>query len=134
MPARGIVLFDLAVAVLAAWGFAVWSRRLAPGPRRVWAGAFLAVLVVEYHDFPLKMYPVEEGAPAVYGWLRTAPAAGALVELPLGLDYDFDYLFRQGAHGKPLVNGYSGFFPKPYLELQEMLRLRPIPSEPSGTR
>jgi hypothetical protein len=128
VPARGIVLFDLAVAVLAAWGFAVWSRRLAPGARRVWAGALLAILVLEYRAFPLKIYPVEGKAAAVYEWVRTAPAAGAIVELPLGLQYDYDYVFRQGAHGKPIVNGYSGFFPQPYLELQAMLRLRPIPS------
>ena len=52
---------------------------------------------------------------------------GAVVEWPFGLLYDFDYVFRQAAHGKPIVNGYSGFFPPTYTELEAQLKQRPIP-------
>ncbi len=66
-------------------------------------------------------------APPVYRWMRTAEFPGAVAEWPLGILYDFDYVFRQTAHEKPLINGYSGFFPANYSELQEALKRRPIP-------
>jgi hypothetical protein len=31
------------------------------------------------------------------------------------------YTFASGYHGKPIVNGYSGFFPAHYLRLKEAL-------------
>jgi hypothetical protein len=126
-PARGIALFHLALAVLAAWGLASLLRRRPTAARLGLAGAAVFLLVVEYRAFPLSLYPVPAAAPPVYGWLRATDFPGAVVEWPLGFLYDFDYVFRQTAHEKPLVNGYSGFFPKAYAELATRLKQRPIP-------
>jgi hypothetical protein len=63
----------------------------------------------------------------VYRWLSTIDVPGAVAEWPLGLEYDFDYVFRQAQHDRPIVNGYSGFFPEPYRSLEATLKRRPIP-------
>ncbi len=121
------MLFDLALAVLAAWGLSLLTRRRPLSTRLGAAGAALVLLGVEYRAFPLKMYPTSAEPPAVYRWMRSASFPGAAVEWPLGLLYDFDYVFGQTFHEKPLVNGYSGFFPKAYAELAAALNKRPIP-------
>lgn len=126
-PSRGIVLFDLALAVLAAWGLALLLRGRRRRARVLWTGAAVAVLVTEYRAFPLELHPVEARAPAVYRWLAGLELPGAVVEWPLGLVYDFDYVFRQAQHQQPLLNGYSGFFPSSYVELEIELKKRPIP-------
>ena len=130
-PARGIVLFDLALAVLAAWGLAEILRRRAPGARRVWSSVALVVIVVgfEYRAFPLHLHPVEGEAPPVYRWIAEQTLPGAVVEWPLGTLYDHEYVFRQARHGRPLVNGYSGFFPDSYRRLEAALKERPISDE-----
>jgi len=127
VPARGIVLFHLALAVLAAWGLSRLTRRRRTAARAAGVATALAVLLVEYHGSPLELDPVSSAAPPVYQWLASADVPAAVVEWPLGILYDFDYVFRQAQHGRPIVNGYSGFFPAPYIELANELRLRPIP-------
>ncbi len=126
-PARGIVLFHLALAVLAAWGLAELLRRRAPEARRAWTAAAVAALAFEYRAFPLALHPVDSAAPPVYRWLASQSLPDAVVEWPLGTLYDFDYVFRQAQHGRDLINGYSGFFPEPYRRLQLALERRPIP-------
>ncbi|HYX22214.1 MAG TPA: hypothetical protein VFA98_15330 [Thermoanaerobaculia bacterium] len=126
-PARGIVLFHVALAVLAAWGFASVLRRRSPGARRAWTAVAVALVALEYRAFPLDLHPVEAAAPPVYRWLAEQRLPDAVVEWPLGTLYDFDYVFRQAQHGQSLVNGYSGFFPETYRRLQAALERRPIP-------
>ncbi len=126
VPSRGIVLFDLALAVLAAWGLSILARERSAAGRRISVAAALLAIGIEYRAFPLPMHPYAERPPAVYAWIRDLSLAGAVVEWPLGSP-DVEYLYRQTAHGKPLVNGYSGFFPESYLRLQRVLRERPIP-------
>ena len=126
-PARGIVLLHLSLAVLAASGLALLLRGRDWRTRLAWTAAALCLVVVEYRAFPLELEPTAAEAPPVYRWLAGLDLPGAVVEWPLGILYDFDYVFRQAEHGKPLVNGYSGFFPKTYLALDAALRLRPIP-------
>ena len=126
-PSRAIVLFHVALAVLAAWGLALLLRGRAKGRRLAWTGAAVLVLVLEYRAFPLTLEPTPAAPPPVYAWLASLEMPGAVVEWPFGLLYDFDYVFRQAAHGKPLLNGYSGFFPATYTGLEAQLKQRPIP-------
>ena len=114
VPARGIVLFDLSLAVLAAWGLRGAPRRSGQGrggvgrrrprpPRRRVPRPFHSA--VEPDD--------AAAAPPVYRWLA-APRGprGAVVDWPLwDSSYDFDLRLRQAQHDRPIVNGYSGFFP-----------------------
>jgi hypothetical protein len=128
-PARGIVLFHISLGVLAAWGLSLWTRGWSAVRRFSAAAAALLLVGIEYRAFPLRVEPVDGKPAAVYRWLKSMPAGTVAVEWPLGFTYDFDYVFEQASHGRPLVNGTSGFFPKPYRELQEILNRRPIPAE-----
>ncbi len=133
-PSRGIVLFHIALAVLAAWGLSLLIRRRRFGTRLAATGVTLALLGFEYRVFPLKLLPTPGEPSAVYRWLRTADFPGAAVEWPFGFLYDFEYVLRQAFHEKPIVNGYSGFFPLPYTELEAVLKKRPIPEADAWPR
>ncbi len=128
-PSRGIVLFQMALAVLAAWGLSLLVRRRSVGARLAATGVTLALLGFEYRVFPIPLIPAPGEPSAVYRWMRASRFPGAAVEWPLGFPYDFEYVLRQAAHEKPIVNGYSGFFPAPYQELEALLKKRPIPDE-----
>lgn len=121
VPARGIVLFDLALGVLAAWGLSLLSR----GRRWVVAAALLLV-AAEYRDFPVDISRVEKNPAPVYRWLAAVRLPGAVIEWPFGTDDEVEYEFRSTAHWKPLVNGYSGFSPPYYQELAAQFAARPI--------
>jgi hypothetical protein len=133
VPARGIVLFHVSLAVLSAWGLSLLVHGRAFRRRLAWTGAAAAALLFEYRAFPLALEPTASAAPPVYAWLASLEMPGAVVEWPFGLFYDFDYVFRQTAHGKPLLNGYSGFFPKTYTGLEAELKQRPIPDSAWAT-
>jgi hypothetical protein len=124
VPSRGIVLFDLAVGVLAAWGLS----RLARGRRSIVAAA-LVLVAVEYRAFPLDIQPVEREAGPVYRWLAGVSLPGAVIEWPFATDAEVEYEFRSTAHWKPLVNGYSGFAPPRYQELAAMFAEKPVRAE-----
>jgi hypothetical protein len=55
---------------------------------------------------------VERPPAAGYAWPDTV---AAVVELPMGDQHDFDAIYRSLHHGRPIVNGYSGYFPPFYL-------------------
>ncbi|HEY6930092.1 MAG TPA: hypothetical protein VJA66_10485, partial [Thermoanaerobaculia bacterium] len=120
VPSRGIVLFDLALAVLAGWGLA-----LLPRPNLA-AAIALILTAFEYRAFPVRVSPVEAHPPAVDRWLASIPVAGSVIEWPLGTNDEVEYQFRSTVHWKKLVNGYSGFFPLPYRELAAMFDKRTL--------
>jgi hypothetical protein len=124
VPSRGIVLFDLALGVLAAWGLS----RLARGRRPIVAAA-LVLVAFEYRAFPVDIGPVDSEPAPVYRWLANVRLPGALIEWPFATDAEVDYEFRSTAHWKPLVNGYSGFAPPRYQELAAMFAEKPIRAE-----
>jgi hypothetical protein len=130
VPARGMVLFHLALAVLAAWGLSLLVRGV--GRRAERAGFLAAALLltaIEYRAAPID-FPAVEAAPApVYRWLAGVPVPGAVLEWPIGFDWDAEHVFRSTAHWKKLINGYSGFAPKHYDELKNLLEKQPIPEK-----
>jgi hypothetical protein len=57
--------------------------------------------------------------------VEACQGAGALMELPLGDPFrDVAAMYRGTSHGRPLVNGYSGYFPPQYAALRFGLGLR----------
>ena len=115
VASRFFVFVSFALAALAARGFELVRDRLASaGARRAWAAAAIALLALELAPFPLTWNPVlaEDRFPPVYRFLAQAPDVRAILELPIGepLD-DLPYLYFGTLHGKPMVNGYSGFVP-----------------------
>lgn len=125
-PARGIVLFDLALAILAAWGLAVVAGGRSRSVRWSFCAAAIFATGLEYRAFPLEVRPVQPDPAPVYRWLAGIKLPGAVVEWPLALVSDVEAVFRSTVHWKPIVNGYSGFAPPHYEELSAILAEQPI--------
>lgn len=99
----------LSLAVLA--GLALSGRR-----RLVVLGA-LVLMMAESTNLPLRLGRYD-GPPESARWLAGKP--GAVVHLPLGED-DTRAMLDGLAHRRPLVNGDSGFMPRPYDRAMELL-------------
>jgi hypothetical protein len=130
VPARGMVLLHLGLAVLAAWGLSLLLRRVRTrAERAAFVGAALLLTAIEYRAAPIDFPAVEKQAAPVYRWLGSVRLPGAVLELPIGFDYDAEHEFRSTAHWQPLVNGYSGFSPLQYDELRDLFGKRPVAAE-----
>ena len=75
----------------------------------------------------------QPAATPIYREIKALPDPVVLAELPFGEPaYDVLAVFYAGHHRRPLLNGYSGFFPQSYLERAPILRACPTPA--SGPR
>lgn len=106
--ARFSVLPTLALAVLA--GIAVSGRRRAPA-------LALALGLVEAWSAPLSLGRWDGPSPLSR---HLAGGRGAVIDLPLGAG-DTAAMLDATAHFRPLVNGDSGFIPRPYTRAMELL-------------
>jgi hypothetical protein len=134
VPARFSTLVYLSLGVLASMGLAAVRSRLGGSPRlrQLATAAVLAAATVEYSSrLGLARVPDRVGIDRQIAELGDA----VLLELPLpraddlGRTHDSRYMYHSIYHWKPLLNGYSGFFPPRYLEL--LHRLRDLPSGPA---
>jgi len=132
-------LTGCAVAVLAGFGMQSMLERTGWSERRRAAvtAVVLALIAVEAANRPL---PLQHGSPRevpdLYRVLRSAPA-GAVIELPvprLGVLPGFDPAYQTWAlwHWKPLVNGYSGYYPRDYINT--IIRMEIFPEDASINR
>jgi hypothetical protein len=130
-PARFAIVAQCGIAVLGAWGVRVLQDRWTSNGARpaIVAAGVLALLAVEYANRPMYLSPVSppnRSAQDVYRAIRDN-GPGVVIELPLpeaagDPRQDAIYAFWSASHWNKLVNGYSGFYPKPYLQtLQAML-------------
>ncbi|MGE3518305.1 MAG: discoidin domain-containing protein, partial [Vicinamibacterales bacterium] len=95
------------------------ARWATTGPRRNTVLGLVAVGVLADGWIRLPVAPTPE--PGVVEWGR----AEAVVELPPGDPAtDFGALYRATIHGRPIVNGYSGYMPPHYLPLAHAIRDR----------
>jgi hypothetical protein len=124
VPARAAILVFLAVAGLAAYGFARLTRGRPRRTTALAAAALAAAMLIEYRH-PLRAWlTIPADPPQVYRWLAAQPRS-VVAEVPFAepgrLDRIFDglYMFNSIYHWQPLVNGYSGFFPRTAIELME---------------
>ena len=129
VPVRISVLALVAVAALAGAGT---SRllRLVPGRESLAAGALVAVVLFESQTGSLeRALPPAPEIPDVYAVLAEAEAPGAVLELPIhegeAIIRESVYMYYSTAHWKPLVNGFSGWWPNDYWELVGRLRAFP---------
>ena len=130
VPARGMVLLHLALGVLAAWGLSILRRRFnRAGERAGIVAAVIALVAIEYRAAPIDFPAVPRDPAPVYRWLGTVSIPGAVIEWPIGFDWDAEHVFRSTAHWQKLINGYSGFAPPAYDELKLLLEKRPMPAE-----
>jgi hypothetical protein len=133
-PSRAAILFLLCLGVLASRAAATLLARIPRSARTAGAVAIAALVLVDYWSAPMRLIWYPRRA-ALYQMLKTLPA-GQVLELPLPkLDtlpfHDGRYLYTSTWHWKTLVNGYSGYYPRSYLE--RLIRLDTIPS-PSALR
>ena len=129
-PARASILVVLAIAGLAAYGYARLVRgRPAPVPT-VAAAVLATALLIEYRTVLSSWLELPVAPPQVYRWLATQPRV-LIVEIPFAqaarLDsiYDGLYMFNSTYHWQPMVNGYSGFFPQSFMEMTEEMTAFP---------
>jgi hypothetical protein len=131
-PARFSIVAVCALAVLAAFGAQTAQRRFV-GDGRWRSGGFLAVvlflLCVDYGNSGMIISRIEDGPYRVYEMMRNA-GPGVLLELPspradrLPGNEQF-YAFWSRSHWQPLVNGYSGYYPRHYIQTLGVLQRFP---------
>ena len=123
-PARASILVYLALAALAAYG---WTRVMRGRSMRVTTVATIAVaslLLLEFRTTLDRWLTVPERPAEVYQWLATQPRS-VVAEIPFAQSdrlheiHDGLYMFNSTWHWQPIVNGYSGFFPKTFMDLAE---------------
>jgi hypothetical protein len=131
------VLAGCAIAVLAGFGFRALLDRASRGRRTAWTTAAVALIALEAANHPL---PLQNGSPRnvpdVYRVLRSAPP-GAVLEMPvprLNALPGHDPAYQTWAlwHWKPLVNGYSGYYPRDYITT--IIRMEVFPEDASINR
>lgn len=88
------------------------------GRRHALAVGALGLMLVESSNVPIR-YATYDGPPEWSRWLAGRP--GAVVALPLG-EGDTQAMLDATAHFRPLVNGDSGFVPRPYTRAMELLQ------------
>jgi hypothetical protein len=126
--ARFSVFVQLALALLAAFGFARLLERALP--RRALTVALVAivsgVLILEYTNRPIPIQRTATRASSLSRWLQQQPASTVVLELPVpkasampGLDPH--YVFESTFHWRPLVNGYTAFVPPRYVEFLDAM-------------
>jgi hypothetical protein len=128
-PSRASILFLLCLAVLAARASAAILARVPASRQTLCATAIAALILVEYWSAPMRLISYPRRA-RLYEVLATLPD-GNVLEVPLPrLDslpfQDARYLYSSTLHWKKLVNGYSGYYPRTYIE--RLIRLRAFPS------
>jgi hypothetical protein len=93
------------------------------------------IVVAEYLMRPMSLEPVETKAGEAYRWLNAQPP-GVVAEMPMPaawkkpLEIGFHesrFSYNSTFHWRPIVNGYSGFWPPSYIDL--IAAVQPFPSD-----
>jgi hypothetical protein len=146
VPARYEMIAALALAVLAGFGAAAIVAKWRAFGFAIIGVASVAILAeawivpmrtnlqltpVNYALEPDRLATGRHVSP-IYRFLRDAPDRVVLAEFPFGDPaYDILATFYAGYHRRPILNGYSGFFPKSY-ELRQKV-LGGIPADPEAS-
>jgi hypothetical protein len=80
-----------------------------------------------YYELTPRRLDMGDAMSPVYRAVRDMPGKVVLIEFPFGEPaYEILATFYAGYHRRPLVNGYSGFFPEPYLRRATFLQHIPF--------
>lgn len=127
VPARFAMIVAFMLAVLAGYGAQALTRYRA-GRMVLILASIIFLMEATHVPFtvnginPLRGVTTPEArlyrparAPAVYQEVARQPPDSVVLELPIGQpDYDLRAVYYSTVHWRPIVNGYSGFFPAPY--------------------
>jgi hypothetical protein len=125
VPARFWMLTVLCMSVVGAMVFTRLAEHL--GRKRIAVAALIALGVLA--DGWVLKFPVVN-TPAAWkadgcGSDELRMSSGAVLEVPIGYVMDdVGAMYRSIGHGRPVVNGYSGYFPPHYSALRFALSLR----------
>lgn len=125
-PARFGVLVLLSLALLAGLGLCQMLSRATARRKRLVTAAPVAGLALEYWSAPIATGKLPFTPPPVYAWLAGEPHR-VVLELPLPTPdslwlYETSYQFFSIYHWQTLANGYSGYAPRSYLRMLEVMR------------
>jgi hypothetical protein len=129
-PARFAMIAALMLAVLGGYGAATlargrWGRVAVIGIALAFLFEGTAVPFLVNGVSPSREFNTPEAriyrparAPIIYAETTRHIGDGVLAELPLGdTDYDLRAVYYSTVHWRPILNGYSGFFPPHYGQL-----------------
>ena len=118
VPARFAMLAALCMSVVAGLAFVRLTARAGRMARLSLAAVVVVGVLI---DSAIGEMPLE-GLPRRLVTFESLPPGTAVMELPLGeWNDDAAAMFRGMYHGRPVVNGYSGFFPRSYNVLRRGL-------------
>jgi hypothetical protein len=119
--ARFAMLAVLCLSVASALAFARLTARVRPAWRRALAAVVIGGVLADswFGNLPLPDTPIRLHA------LEAQASGAAVLELPYAdAGTDLTAMYRGMYHGRPTVNGYSGFFPKSFAFLSYELGVR----------
>jgi hypothetical protein len=135
--ARFSVFVQLAIALLAGYGFARLLTRAAPRPAiaALLVVSVSGVVIAEYTNRPLPLARAATRPSSLSRWLTQQPPRTVLLELPVPTNdtlpgFDPHYVFESTFHWRPLVNGYTAFVPPHYSQFLD--RMEKFPDEKSA--
>jgi hypothetical protein len=124
VPSLNFMLVAFMLAVLAGLGGA-WLLSRWPLAGRVAVIVGMIAIVVESWSTTGPIRPPLPGP--IYDTIRALPADTVVAEFPFGdVGSEILYTFYAGYHRKPILNGYSGFFPDTYTLLVARLQGTPV--------
>jgi len=128
--ARWGLFFWFFAAVLAGLGLSGLLARLSSGKLRALAILVLAAaLAVELWPTAIRgqgPQPIPGRLPPFVAWLKAQPGQGAVLHLPLDSPRKNSFFtYISAYHFRPLLNGYSGYFPRGHQALGSLLTVPP---------
>jgi len=123
-PARASILVFLALGALGAYGWTRVMRGRSKSVTTVATVVMAAALLLEFRTTMDRWLTVPSRPADVYRWLAAQPRS-VVAEVPfaradeLHRIHDGLYMFNSTWHWQPIVNGYSGFFPRSFMDLAE---------------
>ena len=124
VPSLNFMLVAFMLAIVAGLGAAELVSRWRVAGRVVTVVGMIAIVLESWSTTgPI---PVPQLGP-IYDAVRVLPAKTVVAEFPFGdVGSEILYTFYAGYHRKPILNGYSGFFPDAYTLLVARLQGAPV--------
>jgi hypothetical protein len=113
VPARWAIITYIGLAVASSLGVSAITQRMGGRGRRVFISTLIVIfLLLELRAAPLRWYLFDVKPAPLHVWLKEAPLEGAMIEFPFVQGWsDYESMYRSTFHGRPIVNGVSGFVP-----------------------
>lgn len=141
VPSRYFMVASLFLATLAGIAVAAIARRSRPAALLISALLVFGIVIegrvapfvmskplwVRHYELVSTDFPTPSNWGAVYDAVKALPTGTVLAEFPFGSDpFEIRTAYFAGYHRKPVINGFSGFFPTSYAERRAWLENDPL--------